>query len=74
MALNITDALDSYLRAKVNIQEWKNEFEANFYEPMMKAVIRTAIDGARKSPMIDQLKLSDSLSEGAKQRFMGGGK
>lgn len=69
--MNIADALDSYLSAKVQIGEWKQEFDAKFYEPVGKMIVNLALEGARKSPMIDQNKLEGLLSPSAKQKFRG---
>jgi hypothetical protein len=69
--MNIADALDSYLSAKVQIGEWKQEFDAEFYEPLGKMLINLALESARKSPMIDQNKLEGMLSPSAKRKFRG---
>jgi len=72
MPLTIQQAVDSYLKAKVRIKEWEIQFQARYYGPLYKVMINTAIENAKKSPMIDQQKLINSLTPEARERFIGG--
>lgn len=69
--MNITDALDSYLSAKVRIVEWKQDFDMEFYEPIGEMLINLTLENARKSPSFDQGKLESVLSPGAMRKFRG---
>lgn len=69
--MDITDALDSYLRAKVRVGEWENEFMGKFYRPVGEILLNMAMQGAKNSPMIDKNKLEQNLSPKARQKFRG---
>lgn len=63
MPLDISDALDSYLAAKVNLNKWQRDFEENFYRPIIKALPGTIIRVAKQHPAINQQKLRENLSQ-----------
>jgi hypothetical protein len=69
--MDITDALDSYLSAKVRVGLWEQEFNQKFYKPITDALINTAITNARNSPMFDQGKIERNLSPEALRKFRG---
>ena len=48
--MDITDALDSYLQAKIKVGQWEREFNLKFYEPMAKVLIATAMRAANSIP------------------------
>lgn len=67
--MNITDALDSYLTAKVKVGEWENEFIGKFYKPIGDMIINKAIENARNGPM--KAELEKRLSPEALRKFRG---
>ena len=69
--MNITDAFDSYLNAKVRVGEWKRDFDQRFYGPLGEALIGMAMQGAKNPAVFDQEKLDSRLSPQAKQKFRG---
>lgn len=69
--MNITDAFDSYLNAKVRVAEWELEFNKRFYGPLAEVVLGTAMQNARTSPEFDRDKLESNLSPGALQKLRG---
>ena len=68
---NITDALDSYLLAKVRVKQWEDEFMLNFYKPLLNMMEMAAMSAARNNPNIDQNKLKANLSPEARQKLRG---
>jgi hypothetical protein len=68
---NIADVMESYLQGKLQVDNWRKEFEAQYYKPVMDALIGMAIEGARKSPEVDQNKLMKNLSPAAQKKFRG---
>lgn len=68
---NIADVIESYLQARAKVDEWKKEFQAQFYRPAVDVLLGVAIDGARKSPNVDRNKLMRNLSPEAQKKFRG---
>ena len=65
MPLNITDALDAYLNAKVRVGKWQQEFEQGFYAPIIKAMPKVMMQVLKDHPLINQQKLRENLSKQA---------
>ena len=68
---NINDALETFLDSKALFEGWKKEFNARWYEPVLKMMREMAVDSARKNPNIDQNKLNAMLSEKGRSRLRG---
>jgi hypothetical protein len=45
--MDITDALDAYLTAKMKIAEWQSEFMGSFYKPVGEMIIGLAKKSAQ---------------------------
>jgi hypothetical protein len=43
MALNIGDAEDSYLKGSLDFDEWLEEFERQWYEPLGRTMLATLL-------------------------------
>ena len=69
--MNMNDALDAYLNAKMRVAEWQMEFNQRFYGPMGQMLVGMAMQNARTSPMIDRAKLENGLSPQALQKLRG---
>lgn len=71
MSVTILDTQDCMLVAQAQVMEWEQEFMLRYYEPLVKAMINQAIQGAQRSPMIDQQKLDGMLSPQGQNRLRG---
>ena len=69
--MDITDAFDSYLRAKVKVGEWQDEFMGRFYKPVADMMIAMAMKTAGNDQMFDQQALGQNISPEAQQRLRG---
>ena len=69
--MDITDALDSYLNAKIKVGEWQTEFMASFYKPVADMMISLAMKTAGNPNMFDQEQLGMNISPQAQQRLRG---
>jgi hypothetical protein len=69
--MDVTDALDSYLRAKVRVGEWEAEFMGRFYKPVAEMIINMAVKAAGNDQFFDQQMLDQNLSPEALQRLRG---
>ena len=69
--MDITDALDSYLRSKVKVGEWQDEFMGRFYKPVADMMIAMAMKTAGNDQMFDQQLLGQNISPEAQQRLRG---
>jgi hypothetical protein len=69
--MDITDALDSYLTAKVKLDKWRREFETKFYKPIADALIDIALREARNNPMYNREEIEKNLSPEALRKFRG---
>jgi len=69
--MNITDAFDSYLTAKIKVGQWEKEFTVKFYKPVIDSMINVAMTNARNPDMFDQDVLNSRLSPGAQQKLRG---
>lgn len=69
--MDISDALDSYLSAKLRVGQWETEFLTKFYKPVIDAMLNVAIENARNNPMVDREALESRLSPEAKKRLRG---
>jgi hypothetical protein len=69
--MDISDALDAYLTAKVRLGTWQQEFNARFYKPITDALINTALNNARNNPQFDREKIEKNLSPAALRKFRG---
>lgn len=43
--MDITNAESAYLAGKANFEQWKQKFEAEWFEPLGVDMLRTMIDG-----------------------------
>jgi hypothetical protein len=69
--MDITDALDSYLTAKVKLDKWRREFETKFYKPIADVLIDIALREARNNPMYNREEIEKKLSPEALRKFRG---
>ena len=70
-SLNFMDAADCRLEAQARVNEWKQEFMLAYYEPLVRAMINQALEGAQRSPMIDRQKLDGMLTPQGRARLRG---
>lgn len=68
--MNITDALDSYLTAKLKVGEWEQEFVGRFYAPVLELMVQSVMETAKSNPDVAQ-KLEQRLSPQALRKFRG---
>lgn len=71
MSLTFVDANDCTLTAQAKVAEWEKEFMASYYQPLIELIVKMAIEGAARSPMIDQQKLDGRLSPQGRARLRG---
>jgi hypothetical protein len=69
--MDITDALDSYLKAKIRVGQWEQEFNQRFYKPMIEAAMGMTLEAVKNSPNIDRQRLESNLSPEAQMRLRG---
>ena len=68
---DISDSMEVYLSAEMRMQEWQDEFIANYYKPAIEMLKEVAIEGAKISPNVDKSKLMRRLSPEAQKKLRG---
>jgi hypothetical protein len=68
---NILDATDSVLVAQAMIQDWQDEFLAQWYAPIIKMINTAALESIRQDPRIDKNKMEKNLSPQGRARLRG---
>ena len=68
---DIMNGLDAYLTGKARVDEWKEDFMASWFGPVIRVMKEMAIEGARNSPDINKHKLMGMISPEAQKKLRG---
>ncbi len=63
--MDVSDALDAYIQAQLQVGEWQDDFLSTFYKPVLDTIVGEALRNAGNPEVFDQSKVRQGLSPSA---------